>query len=92
MGFKDYCKEKKENSHAKQEFTEKQKEDIEGIYNKFKDKSQDELISELFKNVESQKQNGTFNYDGLINTINKLSPFLTKEQNLKIEDILKSIK
>ena len=31
-------------------------------------------------------------YQGLINTIDKISPFLSKEQNLRIKEILENIK
>lgn len=89
MGFKDYCKNsEKINDNEARDNTKK----IEDLYEKYKDKNEDELLNELLKNVEKQKKEGSFNYQGLINTIDKISPFLSKEQNLRIKEILENIK
>ncbi len=89
MGFKDFCKNsEKINDRENRDNTQK----VEDLYERYKDKSEDELLNELLKNVEKQKKDGSFNYQGLINTIDKVSPFLSKEQNLKIKEILKNIK
>lgn len=85
MGFKDFCNNAQKNE---QKINTNEEKNIEEVYEKYKNKSQDELIEELFKNVNEQKQNGTFNYEGLKNTIQKVSPFLTREQNLKLKELL----
>ena len=87
MGFKEYCG-KETCNHESSKIEE---ERVEDLYNKYKDKNEDELIIELIKNVEKQKRDGTFKYDALIKTLEKLRPFLTKEQNEKIKEILKKI-
>lgn len=92
MGFKEYSNSSKQEDVKTKQDRQREEEKLEQIYNNFKDKNEDELLSELFKNVENQKQNGTFNYDGLKNTIDKISPFLTKEQNLKIKEILAKLR
>lgn len=89
MGFKDYCKSsEKMNGDETGDNTKK----VEDLYEKYKDKNEDELLKELLKNVEKQKREGSFNYQGLINTIDKILPFLSKEQNLRIKQILENIK
>lgn len=90
MGFKDFCKEKEcENKIKSQSIND---ENAEEIFNKYKDMEQDQLLLELYKNIEKQKKDGTFNYNGLCEMVEKMSPFLSKEQNLKIKQILKEIK
>ena len=81
MGFKDFCK-------TSQSETTNNTKKVEDLYDKYKDKNQDELLSELFSSVQKQKENGTFNYDAICDMVNKMSPFLTKEQNLKIKELL----
>jgi len=85
MGFKDYCNEKKD-------IKDEDKKKIEDIYNVYKDKSEDELINELLKSVESQKKQGTFNYENLCSQVNKVQAFLTDEQRNKLQFILEKIK
>ena len=91
MGFKDFCKNDSDTKIQDKNFNQSTKM-VEELYDEYKDKSEDELLNELFKNVAKQKSEGTFNYEGLASTIEKVSPFLTKEQNLKIKEILKNIK
>lgn len=81
MGFKDFCK-------TSQSETTNNTKKVEDLYDKYKDKNQDELLNELFSSVQKQKENGTFNYDAICDMVNKMSPFLTKEQNLKIKELL----
>lgn len=64
---------------------------VEEYYNMYKGKSENELLDELHKHVAKQKQDGTFNIDALSNMLNKLSPFLSEEQRLKMEEILKNL-
>lgn len=87
MGFKDYCK-----NESKTVNNEEQSKKVEEIYDKFKDKNEDELMSELLNNVAKQKQDGTFNYNSIAETVEKLSPFLNADQKLKIKEILQKIK
>ena len=91
MGFKDYCKDEKLSNGIKEDLDDKTKDNIGKIYDKYKDKNEDELKEELFNTINKQKQDGTFNKDSLENTLNKISPFLTQEQNQKINEILKKI-
>ena len=71
----------------------KQKEDeIMDQYNCLKDKSEPELMQELFKQVNHQKQNGTFDFKALENGISALEGYLTPEQQKKINNLLSQIK
>ena len=88
MGFKDY----KNKSEINEEKYKEDSKKIEDIYNTYKNKSQDELTYELLKHVENQKKDGTFNYDSLCEMLNKVSPFLTKDQKLKMNELLKKLK
>ena len=89
MGFKEYCngndtERNKDNSKIAEE-------KVEDLYNKYKDKNEDELLFELLKNVELQKKEGKFNYETLVKMIEKMSPFLSDEQRIRIKEILKKI-
>lgn len=85
MGFKNY-------NNTKQNDLEKESKKAEKLYNIYKDKSQDELIEELYKHVEKQKRDGTFNYEALSNMLNKLTPYLSEEQQQKMKEILEDLK
>lgn len=91
MGFKDFCM--NENSKEKENNLNKEQEQkVEELYDKYKDKSEDELMNELLRNVSKQKQDGSFNYNSIADTFDKLSPFLNSEQNLKLKELLQKIK
>ena len=87
MGFKAYSSDKK----AEKNINEQSKK-VEDLYEKYKDKSEDELKNELFSEVLKQKQDGTFNYDYLYGLAQKVSPYLNTEQNTKINELLEKIK
>lgn len=89
MGFKDFCNNK--NCFDKEQ-SENNQINVEQIYNKYKNKNQQQLLDELFKNVEEQKQNGSFDYNGLTNMLEKMSPFLNQEQKQNLETLLNKIK
>ncbi len=84
--------EKKEQSSTQSTLSEKQKKDINESYNKLKNCSADELMTKLADEVRQQKSNGTFDYDGLINSIEKIKIYLpnqTYENMLRIIENLK---
>ena len=91
MGFKNFCM--NENAKEKENNLNKEQEQkVEELYDKYKDKNEDELMSELLNNVAKQKQDGNFNYNSIAETLEKLSPFLNAEQNLKLKELLQKIK
>ena len=89
MGFKKFCEDNSCNNNQTQKINE---ENVSEIYNKFKNKNQDELMGELFKNINKQKAEGTFNYENIQKLTSSLIPYLSEEQVKKMHDILKSIK
>lgn len=58
-------------------------------YSKF---SQDQLLSELFSQVEKQKRSGEFNFENLANQIEGIKPMLSPDQIKNIDKLLKQIK
>ncbi|MBE7082588.1 MAG: hypothetical protein E7378_02805 [Clostridiales bacterium] len=99
MGFKDFQKQYTANTRSQQNFSNidqtnaKQVEQkVEDLYNKYKGKDQDQLLTQLFENVQKQKSEGTFDYQKLCAMIDKISPFLSVEQQQKIKSLLAKIK
>lgn len=82
MGFKQFS----QVSQAKEASNQ-----VENMYNSYKDKSEDELITELINHVAKQKQNGTFDMDNLEQMLAKVRPFLNEKQRQKLQDVLKQI-
>lgn len=89
MGFKDFCSQQEKKCAKTQNFNNV---DVEEVFNKYKDLEQDQLIKELYKNIEKQKNDGTYNYEKICEMVEKMTPFLSKEQALKIRQLLKEIK
>ena len=68
--------------------TENSEEKVKQTYEKYKDYSQDELMQELLRSVNAQKQNGTFDKQRLISTLSLVMPSLDSEQRSKLEELL----
>ena len=68
--------------------TENSEERVKQTYEKYKDYSQDELMQELLRSVNTQKQNGTFDKQRLISTLSLVLPSLNDEQRSKLEELL----
>lgn len=68
--------------------TENSEERVKQTYEKYKDYSQDELMQELLRSVNAQKQNGTFDKQRLISTLSLVMPSLDSEQRSKLEELL----
>ena len=90
MGFKSF--QNNQNLNNNQNDIHQNKEKVEQFYQKYKDKNENELMEELLKNVSMQKQNGTFDYQGLCNMLKTFSPYLSQEQVGKIQNLLNQIK
>jgi hypothetical protein len=68
--------------------TENSEERVKQTYEKYKDYSQDELLQELMRSVNAQKQNGTFDKERLLSTLSLVMPSLNSEQRRKLEELL----
>ena len=78
------------NTQAK--ISAKQQKTLNETYDELKNCSSDELMSRLAKEVQQQKSNGTFDYNGLLNSIEKIKIYLpsqTYENMLRIIENLK---
>ncbi len=76
-------------------FEEKKEEkpkDIKVEYDALKDLSQDELMKKLADQIAFQKSNGTFDYDGLVDTINKMKGYISPQSYDNIINLLQKFK
>lgn len=78
-----------DNSNNSKNITE---EEIYQKYNQYKDLSQNELNSELFKEVTRQKANGTFDYKKLENMLESIKDMIGFENYQNMKKILESLK
>lgn len=96
MGFKEYEKshlaDEKTNNKIADDTLKKESQKVENLYNQYKNKSEDELVEELYKHVAKQKQNGTFDYNTLCKMLEKISPLLSTQQKQKMKEILENLK
>ena len=78
---KDDMKEKKfeKNVQNTQADVEVSKEELSKMYDNMKDMSQDELMERLKSEIKRQKNDGSFDYDALISSLNAIKDFLPKE-------------
>lgn len=94
MKFSEFAKQN--NSDNNQQKQEQPKNDfsqnVENLYKKYKNLSQDELMQELAKNVMEQKQNGTFDFEQISNSINMLLPYLNEQQKQTMQSLLNGLK
>ena len=57
-----------------------------------KNLSQDQLMEKLLHEVAKQKKNGSFNYDGLLHTIEGMKEYLPQTTYRNILNLLEQIK
>ncbi len=72
--------------------TEQTKKSIEELYDTYKNMNSSELLTQLKKQVENQKKDGSFNFDNLTSSLNQIMPFLNEEQKNNLMTILNQIK
>lgn len=104
MDFNDYCKNAKfesvnknnindiktDSSHIKNQSINEQQ--LQQTLNKFKSMSQNDLMTELLKETNKQKQNGNLNDKKLQDLSNQLKPMLDSSQQAKLDEILKMLR
>lgn len=71
---------------------EEVKDTIQERYEHYKDFSQDQLLSELYRQIELQKSRGEFDYNSLKNSVELMSGYLNQEQKQKLLTLLESLK
>ena len=99
MNFNDFCKnenfKKKQNNintSKEQKDNSKIEEDVNNLYEKYKNLNQNELMEELLKQTTMKKQNGSLTNEGLENIKNSLAPFLNEVQNKNLNGIIERLK
>lgn len=91
MDLKSFKKssEKKEN---RQESSAKQgnvnEEDVTKMFEKYKDKSESELMAELMKEASRGKRDGTFDAGKIRSFQESVAPYLTDEQREKMKNLI----
>ena len=70
----------------------KRKNKIQEDYEKLKNLSQEDLMSMLNNEMEKQKRNGTFDYDGIVAAIDSMKIYLPKQAYENIKKILENLK
>ncbi len=86
---KEEIKSKNDKEKVKTEQTQKS---IEELYDTYKNMNSSELLTQLKKQVENQKKDGSFNFDNLTSSLNQIMPFLNEEQKNNLMTILNQIK
>lgn len=84
--FSSFCK---ENGKKNQNYENK---DIKQTYEELKGLGEDELSQKLFEEVKKQKQEGTFDYEGLAKNLEMMKAFLPNETYLNMKNLLEKIK
>lgn len=68
------------------------KQTIEQSYNSLKDCSSEDLFEKLEKEVQKQKDNGSFDYYGLVNSIERIKSYLPNETYENMMRLLENFK
>ncbi len=78
--------------NAYQNMSEKEKKDFENKYNEYSSKSEDELNSELYKEVEKLKKDGKFNVSDFEKIYETAKMFMSPDQADKMRKIIDRLK
>jgi hypothetical protein len=73
------------------DFKKTEQEDVKQTFDKYKNLSKDELMSELLFTVNKQKQNGTFDKEQLLSTLALISPSLSEEQKQRLYSLVEKL-
>lgn len=65
--------------------------DVRSEFDKYKNFSQNELMSELLKKVNQSKQNGTFDKSALLAFVSAISPKLSEDDRKRLLDLIESL-
>jgi catalase len=69
-----------------------QYEDIKKAYDKYSNMEEQDLMSELIKTTQAQKEAGTLDEEQIKSTYNMIYPMLNDEQKKKLNELIKVIK
>lgn len=68
------------------------KRNLNEAYDELKNLSSDELMQMLAKEIQTQKSNGVFDYDGLMASIDKIKVYLPTQTYENMMRIIESLK
>lgn len=88
----EYKKDTKDNEQGFDQNKAPNQEYLRQKYESLKGKNHEELMGDLFEEVTRQKQNGSFDYESLANSVEAMKPFLSAEQQANIKELLEKIK
>ena len=71
---------------------EEKSKNISQKYEELKNCSSDELFTRLSKEIQMQKNNGTFDYNGILSSIEKMKAYLPKNTYENMIRIINSLK
>ncbi len=66
--------------------------EINDLVNKYRGYSEDELVNEFVRQTNFKRQNGEMDDAGLDRIKDTLSPYLNKEQQARLNEIMKMVK
>lgn len=90
MNFSDFTKQNNQKSNkTTKSMTE---EDIVRTYNNLKDLNGDQLSKMLFAEVAKQKDEGTFNYQSLITSIESIKSLIPQNTYENLKKLVESLK
>ncbi len=70
---------------------DKTKSQVNDLYNKYKNYSQDDLMKEFLSTAKSKIQNGELTHNKLQDTVSSLAPFLNENQKEYLNNLIRKI-
>lgn len=67
------------------------KENINNLYNKYKNYSEQDLLNEFLATSKDKIKDGSLSKEKLEGTINTLSPYITSEQKSFLDNLIKKL-
>ncbi len=83
---------KEKQEKIKDEPKKQSTEDVEKLFDKYKDMDSNSLMQELIKNVDKQKSDGSFDFEKLQSQIGQVLPYLSTDQQKYLMTILSQLK
>ncbi len=79
------------NKEINNSFDDKTKEDVNKLYEKYKDYNEQELLQEFLSTSRQKIKDGSLDKSNLEKTINSLSPYLSSSQKSFLENLINKI-
>lgn len=89
QSFSNFCNNNKKKDG---DFNKSTQENIQEKYDELKDLNMDELTERLYSEVKKQKENGTFDFNGLKDSVERIKPFVPYSTYQNMKAMLERIK